>query len=173
VFDKIYSDPFARRVVRNWARRLCQRPVFVGVEREDLEQELWAGLSLFDPQIAHRNKLIVTIVARAPAKLVRAASTKMRVRRGQSLEAMPNTDDDSAEQLAVPSLEYSLVRLQPTTSPTDPRTSGLKRMLSRSILADHSSYLSRNFGLMTMKLSRPPTSSSYSSIGGRNTIPSR
>src|SRR5262249_39229575 len=37
----------------------------------------------------------------------------------------------------------------------------------------HSSYLSRNFGLMALKLSRPPMSSSYSSTCGRSTTPSR
>ncbi len=37
----------------------------------------------------------------------------------------------------------------------------------------YSSYLSRNFGLIVLKLSRPPISSSYSSASGRSTTPSR
>jgi hypothetical protein len=37
----------------------------------------------------------------------------------------------------------------------------------------HSSYLSRNFGLITLKLNRPPMSSSYSSVSARSTRPSR
>ena len=37
----------------------------------------------------------------------------------------------------------------------------------------HSSYFSRNFGLIALKLNRPPIVSSYSSTPGRKTTPSR
>ena len=37
----------------------------------------------------------------------------------------------------------------------------------------HSSYLSKNFGLIALKLSRPPMSASYSSANGLSTTPSR
>ncbi len=42
-----------------------------------------------------------------------------------------------------------------------------------SIPIGYSSYLRRNFGLIALKLSRPPMSESYSSARGRRTTPSR
>ena len=47
------------------------------------------------------------------------------------------------------------------------------RLSPLSPLRTYSSYLSRNFGLMALKLRRPPTSSSCSSTSGRRTTPSR
>ena len=69
------DDRFTNGIIRRKVRQLIGRAGFTRHDREDLEQELFVrvlqSLPKFDPDKAHRNKFITTVVERYVANILR------------------------------------------------------------------------------------------------------
>lgn len=79
---RVTLDDFALRFVRRKARQLAAKRYFSKSDRPDLEQELtihlWQALEKFDPEIAHYNAFVTTVVERHAASLIRKRLAKKR-----------------------------------------------------------------------------------------------
>jgi len=80
--DKIVLDRFAQGIIRRKVRLLVSRAGFTKQDRQDLEQELvlrlLQSLELFDPEQAHPNVFITTVIERAVAMILRERRAKKR-----------------------------------------------------------------------------------------------
>jgi RNA polymerase sigma factor (sigma-70 family) len=86
-------NEFALRIIRRKGRQLAAKRYFSRSDRPDLEQELtihlWQALEQFDPEIAHYNAFVTTIVERHAASLIRRRLAKKRnPQREVSLDAL-------------------------------------------------------------------------------------
>jgi RNA polymerase sigma factor (sigma-70 family) len=86
-------NDFALRIIRRKGRQLAAKRYFSKSDRPDLEQELtihlWQALEKFDPEIAHYNAFVTTIVERHAASLIRRRLAKKRnPQREVSLDAL-------------------------------------------------------------------------------------
>ena len=72
------NDRFTRGIIRRKINQLVRRSGFSQQERDDLEQDLLVrvlqSLPKFDPDQAHRNKFITTVVERYVANILRDRS---------------------------------------------------------------------------------------------------
>ncbi len=84
---------FAARFIRYKTAQLISRPGFSPTDREDLEQELKLHLLQrcvrFDPQVAHWNAFVVTVLSRHLLTLV------LKRRRGKPLRSLEEFTDDA------------------------------------------------------------------------------
>ena len=68
-------DRFTRGIIRRKVKQLIGRAGFTQQDREDLEQDLFVrvlqSLPRFNPDVAHRNKFITTVVERYVANILR------------------------------------------------------------------------------------------------------
>ncbi len=107
--DKLVLDCFARSLIRRKVRLLVGRAGFTDQDREDLEQELilrlLQSLHLFDPNQAHRNVFVTTVIERAVARIVRERLAKKR------------------DGGVVRSLDHAHEKAGDSTEPADPRRS--------------------------------------------------
>lgn len=75
-------NDFALRIIRRKGRQLAAKRYFSRSDRPDLEQELtihlWQALEKFDPEIAHYNAFVTTVVERHAASLIRQRLAKKR-----------------------------------------------------------------------------------------------
>jgi DNA-directed RNA polymerase specialized sigma24 family protein len=98
--DKIVLQGFARAIVRRKARRPVGRAGFTAQDVRDFEQELHLrllqSLPRFDPDQAHINVFVTTVVERSVAMLLRKRRAKKRVAVVRSLDA-PAADGGPAE----------------------------------------------------------------------------
>lgn len=80
--DNIVLDRFAQGIIRRKVRLLVSRAGFTKQDRQDLEQELvlrlLQSLDLFDPEQAHPNVFITTVIERAVAMILRERRAKKR-----------------------------------------------------------------------------------------------
>jgi RNA polymerase sigma factor (sigma-70 family) len=80
--DKIVLDRFAQGIIRRKVRLLVNRAGFNKEDRQDLEQELilrlLQSLDVFDPEQAHPNVFITTVIERAVAMILRERRAKKR-----------------------------------------------------------------------------------------------
>jgi RNA polymerase sigma-70 factor (ECF subfamily) len=90
--DKIVLQSFARSIVRRKARLLVGRAGFTAQDVRDLEQELLLrllkSLPRFDPEQAHVNVFVTTVVERSVAMLLRERRAKKRAAAVRSLDAL-------------------------------------------------------------------------------------
>jgi RNA polymerase sigma-70 factor, ECF subfamily len=98
-------DRFTRGIVRRKISQLIGRAGFTTQDREDLEQEIFArilqSLPLFNPDQAHRNKFITTVVERYVANILRNKQAEKRDhRRISSLNVMIEITDEGPTELA-------------------------------------------------------------------------
>lgn len=113
--DNIVLDRFARGIIRRKVRLLIGRAGFTAQDREDLEQDLvlrlLQSLDLFDPEQAHPNVFITTVIERAVAMILRERRAKKRdsgvvhsldrIKEASSTEpADPRRGDEEASDLA-------------------------------------------------------------------------
>lgn len=116
--DNIVLDRFAQGIIRRKVRLLVSRAGFTKQDRRDLEQELvlrlLQSLDLFDPEKAHPNVFITTVVERAVAMILRDRRAKKRdsgvvrsLQQGQTQDdkspepADPRPSDEEAYDLAI------------------------------------------------------------------------
>jgi RNA polymerase sigma factor (sigma-70 family) len=100
--DNIVLDRFAQGIIWRKVRLLVGRAGFTQQDHQDLEQELvlrlLQSLDVFDPEQAHLNVFITTVIERAVAMLLRERRAKKRdggvVR---SLDQGPTKDGKSPE----------------------------------------------------------------------------
>jgi len=80
--DKIALDRFAQGIIQRKVRSLINRAGFTWEDRQDLEQELvlrlLKSLGQFDPELAHPNVFITTVIERAVAMILRERRAKKR-----------------------------------------------------------------------------------------------
>jgi RNA polymerase sigma-70 factor (ECF subfamily) len=98
-------DRFTRGIIRRKIKQLIGRAGFTKQDREDLEQELYArvlqSLPHFNPDQAHRNKFITTVVERYVANILRnKQAVKRDHRRISSLNVMIEITDEGPTELA-------------------------------------------------------------------------
>jgi len=91
-FD-LANDKFTRGIIRRKALQIVQRPGFSQQDLESLEQTMLTkvikAMASFDPQIAHRNVFITTVVERFAGTLLKQGATlNGGSSRVQSLNAM-------------------------------------------------------------------------------------
>lgn len=91
-FD-VANDNFSRGIIRRKALQIAQRAGYSQQDLESLEQTLLTklieALPSFDPQIAHRNVFITTVVERHAGTLIKKGATPINgPRRAQSLNVM-------------------------------------------------------------------------------------
>jgi RNA polymerase sigma-70 factor (ECF subfamily) len=98
------DDRFIRGIIRRKVKQLIGRAGFTMQDREDLEQELFArvlqSLPRFNPDQAHRNKFVTTVVERYVANILRNKQAEKRDhRRITSLNVMIEITDDGLTEL--------------------------------------------------------------------------
>jgi RNA polymerase sigma factor (sigma-70 family) len=98
-------DRFTRGIIRRKIGQLIGRAGFTKQDHEDLEQELFVrilqSLPLFNPDQAHRNTFITTVVERYVANILRnKQAAKRDHRRICSLNVMIEIGDDGPTDLA-------------------------------------------------------------------------
>lgn len=120
--DKIVLDRFAQGIIRRKVRLLVSRAGFTKQDRQDLEQELvlrlLQSLDLFDPEQAHPNVFITTVIERAVAMILRERRAKKR---------------DSG---VVRSFDQAKAKDGSTAEPADPRGDNQERYDLASDLAE-------------------------------------
>lgn len=99
------DDRFTRGIIRRKVKQLIGRAGFTKQDREDLEQELFArvlqGLPKFNPDKAHRNKFITTVVERYVANILRNKQAEKRDhRRISSLNVTIEVAEEGPTELA-------------------------------------------------------------------------
>ncbi|GIW56165.1 MAG: hypothetical protein KatS3mg082_2569 [Nitrospiraceae bacterium] len=97
--DKIVFDKFIRGIIRRKIKQLVGRAGFTRQDREDLEQEmllrLLQSLHLFDPDKAHQNVFITTVIERAVAMILRERLAKKR--NGAAVQSLDQATDSAGE----------------------------------------------------------------------------
>jgi RNA polymerase sigma-70 factor (ECF subfamily) len=98
------NDRFTRGIIRRKINQLVRRSGFSQQERNDLEQDLLVrvlqSLPKFDPDQAHRNKFITTVVERYVANILRDRGAGKRDRRGRiSLNVMIDGGEEGPTEL--------------------------------------------------------------------------
>ena len=98
------NDRFTRGIIRRKINQLVRRSGFSQQERDDLEQDLLVrvlqSLPKFNPDQAHRNKFITTVVERYVANILRDRSAGKRDRRGRiSLNVMIDGGEEGPTEL--------------------------------------------------------------------------
>ena len=99
------DDRFIRGIIKRKVNQLIGRAGFTQQDRESLEQELFArvlqSLPRFNPEVAHRNKFITTVVERYVANILRNKKAEKRDhRRVTSLNVMIEITDEGPAELA-------------------------------------------------------------------------
>lgn len=99
------DDPFTRGIIRRKVKQLIGRAGFTQQDREDLEQDLFVrvlqSLPKFNPDQAHRNKFITTVVERYVANILRNKQAEKRDhRRISSLNVMIEITEEGPTELA-------------------------------------------------------------------------
>jgi len=99
------DDRFTRGIIRRKVRQLIGRAGFTQQDREDLEQDLFVrvlqSLPRFNPDVAHRNKFITTVVERYVANILRNKRAEKRDHRGVvSLNVMIEITEEGPTELA-------------------------------------------------------------------------
>jgi RNA polymerase sigma-70 factor (ECF subfamily) len=99
------DDRFTRCIIRRKVKQLFGRAGFTQQDREDLEQELFVrvlqSLPRFNPEVAHRNKFITTVVERYVANILRNKQAEKRDhRRISSLNVMVKITEEGPTELA-------------------------------------------------------------------------
>ena len=100
-----YTDRFTRGIIRRKVKQLIRHPGFDGQDREDLEQEMLArvqqSLPKFNPDRAHRNKFVTTVVERYVANILRHKQAAKRDHKGiSSLNVLIEITDEGPTELA-------------------------------------------------------------------------
>ncbi|GIW56683.1 MAG: hypothetical protein KatS3mg082_3087 [Nitrospiraceae bacterium] len=102
-------DRFTRGIIRRKIKQLVGRAGFTRQDREDLEQELilrlLQSLHLFDPEQAHRNVFVTTVIERAVAMILRERLA--RKRNGGTVQSLDHAHEKAGD----------------ATEPVDPRRS--------------------------------------------------
>lgn len=99
------DDRFTRGIIRRKVKQLIGRAGFTQQDREDLEQDLFVrvlqSLPKFNPDQAHRNKFITTVVERYVANILRNKQAEKRDhRRISSLNVMIEITEEGPTELA-------------------------------------------------------------------------
>lgn len=100
------QDAFARGIIRRKVKQLIGgRHGFARQDQEDLEQELLVrllqSLPRFNPDVAHRNKFVTTVVERYVANILRNKKAEKRDhQRITSLNVMIEITDEGPTELA-------------------------------------------------------------------------
>jgi len=99
------DDRFTRGIIRRKIGQLIGRAGFTKQDREALEQDLLVrvlqSLPRFNPDVAHRNKFITTVVERYVANILRNKQAGKRDhRRVTSLNVMIEITDEGPTELA-------------------------------------------------------------------------
>ncbi|MCA9259623.1 MAG: sigma-70 family RNA polymerase sigma factor [Planctomycetales bacterium] len=99
------DDRFTRGIIRRKVNQLIGRAGFTQQDREDLEQDLFVrvlqSLPKFNPDQAHRNKFITTVVERYVANILRNKQAEKRDhRRISSLNVMIEITEEGPTELA-------------------------------------------------------------------------
>ncbi|QDU76925.1 RNA polymerase sigma factor RpoE [Bremerella volcania] len=99
------DDRFTRGIIRRKVKQLMGRAGFTQQDREDLEQDLFVrvlqSLPKFDPDQAHRNKFITTVVERYVANILRNKRAAKRDHQGRiSLNVMIEITEEGPTELA-------------------------------------------------------------------------
>jgi RNA polymerase sigma factor (sigma-70 family) len=99
------DDRFTRGIIRRKIGQLIGRAGFTKQDRETLEQDLLVrvlqSLPKFNPEVAHRNKFITTVVERYVANILRNKQAGKRDhRRVTSLNVMIEITDEGPTELA-------------------------------------------------------------------------
>jgi RNA polymerase sigma-70 factor (ECF subfamily) len=99
------EDRFTRGIIRRKVKQLIGVAGFTKQNREDLEQELFArvvqSLPKFDPDQAHRNKFVTTVVERYVANILRNKRAAKRDDQGvTSLNVMIEITEEGPTELA-------------------------------------------------------------------------
>jgi DNA-directed RNA polymerase specialized sigma24 family protein len=104
LFDEISSDPFARGQVLQNAQRLRRIALLCRDDRCDIEQELWLalvkGLRRYDQRLGTRNALVVAVLKRAGAEILRFRRALKRRGREDSLESLLDKRGEVSELAA-------------------------------------------------------------------------
>jgi len=98
-------DRFTRGIIGRKIKQLIGRAGFTKQDREDLEQDLFVrvlqSLPRFNPNVAHRNKFITTVVERDVVSVLRnKQAAKRDHRRISSLNVMIKITDEGPTELA-------------------------------------------------------------------------
>lgn len=99
------DDRFIRGIIRRKVNQLTSRAGFTRQDRDDLEQDLFVrvlqSLPKFDPDQAHLNKFITTVVERYVANILRNKRAEKRDhRRISSLNVMIEITEEGPTELA-------------------------------------------------------------------------
>ena len=100
------TQGFAALLIAQKARQLVRRPEFSKSDRDDLRQELIAHLleryEKFDPEVAHWNVFVTTVVERHVATILERQSTSKRLDGHDmvSLGILVSDDDGALVELA-------------------------------------------------------------------------
>lgn len=99
------DDRFTRGIIRRKVKQLIGRAGFTRQDHEDLEQDLFVrvlqSLPRFNPDVAHRNKFITTVVERYVANILRNKQAEKRDHRGvASLNVMIEITEEGPTELA-------------------------------------------------------------------------
>ena len=99
------DDRFIRGIIRRKVKQLIGRAGFTQQDRQDLEHDLLVrvlqSLPLFNPDQAHRNTFITTVLERHFANILRnKQAVKRDHRRISSLNVMISITDDGPTELA-------------------------------------------------------------------------
>jgi RNA polymerase sigma-70 factor (ECF subfamily) len=99
------DDRFTRGIIRRKIKQIIGRVGFSKQDREDLEQDLLIrvlqSLPQFDPDVAHRNKFITTVVERYVANILRNKRADKRVHWGvTSLSVLIEISEEGTTELA-------------------------------------------------------------------------
>lgn len=98
-------DRFTRGIVRRKVKQLIGRAGFTKQDREDLEQDIFVrvlqSLPAFDPERAHQNAFITTVIERYVANILRnKQAAKRDHRRVCSLNVMIQVTEEGPTELA-------------------------------------------------------------------------
>lgn len=98
-------DEFTKRAIRKKARQLVGHAGLRKQDREDIEQELMLELlqswPSFDPQKAHRNVFVTTVIERTAAQILRDRRAQKRdFTRSCSLEDLVEQEENSERCIA-------------------------------------------------------------------------
>ena len=99
------DDCFTRDLIRRKIKQLIGRAGFTLHDREDIEQDLYVRVlqswPRFNPDVAHRNAFITTVVERYVANILRnKQAAKRDHRRISSLNVMITVTDEGPTELA-------------------------------------------------------------------------
>ena len=149
--EKVVLDKFTKGIICRKVKQLVGRAGFSRQDREDLEQELilrlLQSLHLFDPDQAHQNVFVTTVVERAVAMIVRERLAKKR--NGGTVQSLDHAHEKAGD----------------STEPVDPRRSHEEQIDLATDLAEVLAKLPNDLRAQAERLKRQSLSQAARDLG--------